>query len=96
MADVVVEQSHSLTPVEARSKIASFEEMMSKYGVKADWSGNKATLKGTGVSGSIDVDTRRVRVEVKLGMMAKVAGVDPVKLKSSIEKRLKSAFEGEG
>ena len=94
MADVVVEQAHNLAPAEAKTKIADFEDMMKKYGVKANWSGNTAKLKGTGVSGSIDVTSSSVKVVVKLGMMAKAVGVDPVKLKSSITKRLAAAFEG--
>jgi putative polyhydroxyalkanoate system protein len=94
MADVVVKQPHSLSIEEAKSKMANFEEMMGKYGVKADWSGAKAKLKGTGVSGDIDLSGNMVAVTLKLGMMARAAGVDPSRLKASIEKRLKAAFEG--
>ncbi len=94
MADVVVNQSHNLSFDEAKAKIADFEDMMSKYGVKANWKGQTAKLKGLGVSGSIDVTDSNVKVLVKLGMMAKAAGVDAKRLKGSIEKRLKAAFEG--
>lgn len=94
MSDVIVEQKHSLSIEEAKQRIAGFEEMMSKYGVKADWKGASASLKGTGVSGGIDVTTTAVKVTVKLGLMAKAVGVDGTKLKGSIEKRLKAAFEG--
>jgi putative polyhydroxyalkanoate system protein len=94
MADVKVTQPHSVGAAEAKTRIGGFEEMMSKYGVKADWAGNAAKLKGMGVSGSIDVTDSLVTVVVKLGMMAKAAGVKPDKLKASIEKRLKAAFEG--
>ena len=92
MADVVVNQSHNLTPAAAKEKIASFEEMMKKYGVKAVWKGDSAKLKGTGVSGSIDVTSSNVKIFIKLGMMAKAVGVDPVRLKGSIERRLSTAF----
>ena len=94
MSDVVVTQAHNLPVDEARTKIGDFEEMMKKYGVKAEWKGSSATLKGTGVKGGIEVTSSQVKVVDKLGMMAKAVGVDPVRLKSSIEKRLKSAFEG--
>lgn len=94
MSDVIVEQKHTLSVEQAKAKIADFEQMMSKYGVKAEWKGPSATLKGPGVSGGIDVTTSNVKVVVKLGLMAKAVGVDPVKLKGSIEKRLKAAFEG--
>ena len=67
--------------------------MMGKYGVRAIWSGDKATLKGIGVSGGIEVSSSNVKVIVKLGMMAKAAGVDPARLEKSITKRLKAVFE---
>ncbi len=94
MADVRVSQAHAVSTTEAKQRIAEFEQMMSKYGVKADWNGNSAKLKGLGVSGSIDITDKAVDVVVKLGMMAKAAGVDADKLRGSITKRLKAAFEG--
>ena len=96
MADVVVTQPHNVSADEARRRIGAFEEMMGKYGVKANWSGSKAKLKGLGVSGGIDIAATAVTVTVKLGMMAKAAGVNPDKLRASITKRLKAAFEDEG
>ncbi|MCA9539315.1 MAG: polyhydroxyalkanoic acid system family protein [Myxococcales bacterium] len=93
MADVKVTESHALGAAEAIKRIASFEEMMAKYGVKSIWKGNSAKLDGTGVSGSIDVTDTAVSVVVKLGMLAKMAGIDPGKLEGPIRKRLKAAFE---
>ncbi len=92
MADVRVTQAHSLSPDEAIQRIGSFEEMMSKYGVKAKWKGHSAQLKGMGVSGSIDITNSAATVVVKLGMMARAAGVDPARLEGSIRKRLAAAF----
>ncbi len=92
MATVTVQQPHSMSTANAIAQISDFEEMMQKYGVKAQWSGAHADLKGMGVSGSIDVTDSEVVVVVKLGMMAKAVGVDPVRLKASIEKRLLAAF----
>jgi putative polyhydroxyalkanoate system protein len=94
MADVRVKQSHSLSRDDARQKMAGFEEMMKKYGVSAKWSGPHADLKGTGVKGSIDLSDRDVRVELKLGLLAKAAGIDPTRLEKSINRRLREAFEG--
>jgi putative polyhydroxyalkanoate system protein len=94
MSNIVVRQEHSLSPEEAKSKISSFEEMMGKYGVKAIWSDNHADLKGVGVSGSIDVSESEVVITIKLGMMAKAVGVDPDRLKASIEKRIGPALNG--
>jgi putative polyhydroxyalkanoate system protein len=95
MSEVRVSQPHDVSADEARSKIQSFESMLQKYGVSAAWSGDRATLKGTGVSGSIEVRPRSVEIVVKLGMMARAFGVDPVKLEASIKKRLHAAFTGE-
>ncbi len=94
MADVRVTQSHSLSRDEAKQQMAGFEEMMKKYGVSAKWSVGHADLKGTGVKGSIDVGDSKVQVELKLGMLAKAAGIDPARLEKSISRRLKEAFEG--
>ena len=92
MADVKVTESHSLAPDEAVSRLKDFEDMMNKYGVKANWKGTSAELKGTGVKGSIDVTGSSVTIVVKLGMLAKAAGVDADRLKGSIEKRVKAAL----
>lgn len=94
MSEVKVVESHGLGAAEARRRIASFEEMMAKYGVKADWSGNQATLKGMAAKGSIEVTDTAATVIVKLGMMAKAAGIDTKKLEGSIRKRLRAAFDG--
>ena len=93
MSEVRINQPHKVSPEEARVRVQSFEEMLSKYGVSAVWSGNQATLKGTGVSGSIAVQPTHVEIVVKLGMMARAIGVDPVRLEASIKKRLQAAFE---
>ncbi len=95
MSDVQVTQAHHLGAEEAKNRLQSFEGMVAKYGVKADWSGNKANLKGTGVSGDIAVSDTSVTVTIKLGMLARMAGVDAARLQESIEKRLSSAFEAE-
>ena len=58
MSEVRINQPHKVSPEEARVRVQSFEEMLRKYGVSAVWSGNQATLKGTGVSGSIAVRSR--------------------------------------
>tara|TARA_Y100001934_G_C12319117_1_gene759171 strand:+ start:1579 stop:1872 length:294 start_codon:yes stop_codon:yes gene_type:complete len=96
MADVVVRQAHSLSLTEAQERMGGFQEMMGKYGVTAQWQEAQANLKGMGVSGSIVIEATEVVVTVKLGMMAKAVGVDPIRLKASIEKRLKAAFVDEG
>ncbi len=92
MSTVKVTQPHSLSTAEAKGKLGSFEEMLGKYGVKLAWAGDRAEIKGVGVSGDVKVSADAVQVAVKLGMMAKAVGVDPAKLEKSIEKRLLAAL----
>ncbi|MFT5684499.1 MAG: putative polyhydroxyalkanoate system protein [Myxococcota bacterium] len=92
MSTINISQPHNLSIEEARAKLVGFEETMSKYGVSAKWDGAKATLKGMAVNGGIDVSGNTIDIVLKLGMMARAAGVDPTRLKASIEKRLQAAF----
>ncbi len=92
MADVVVNQSHSLSQDEAKNRLEAFEQLLAKYMVKPVWSGYSASLKGMGVSGSIEVTPDQVQIKIKLGFAAKAVGVDPTRLKGSIEKRLGPAL----
>ena len=92
MSAIVVKESHSLPVDEVKSRLGAFEQDISKYGMKFDWSGNEAKLKGVGASGDVKVTGSDVTITVKLGMMAKAAGINPDKLGKSIEKRLKSAL----
>ncbi len=92
MSTIEVKQNHSLTQEEAKSRLAGFEEQLAKYGAKLEWSGSTAELKGMGVSGDAAVTDEVVTVRVKLGILAKAAGVDPERLKGSLEKRLASAL----
>jgi putative polyhydroxyalkanoate system protein len=92
MADVVVRESHTLQPAEAAERMRGFEGSMRKYGVKAKWSGHKAALEGTGVAGRIEVSAADVTVTVRLGMLARVAGVDPKRLEVSIRRRIRAAL----
>ncbi|MCB9679984.1 MAG: polyhydroxyalkanoic acid system family protein [Alphaproteobacteria bacterium] len=94
MSSVRVRQPHTLSKSAAKDKLAGFEEMLKKYRVSLAWSGDKAAIKGIGVSGDVAVGDSAVDVEVKLGMLAKAAGIDAGRLQDSIAKRLKAAFEG--
>ena len=92
MSTIRVNESHSHDQDTAKSKVSVFEEMVSKFGVKVIWSGYTAEIKGMGISGGIDVTPSDVTVTLKLGMMAKAAGVKADKLEGSIRKRLLEAL----
>ncbi len=92
MSTIKVTQAHQLSIDDAKSALSGFEQDLKKYMVKLAWSGPNAELKGTGVSGDVKVTTADVTVTVKLGMLAKAAGVKADLLEKSIAKRLKSAL----
>jgi putative polyhydroxyalkanoate system protein len=94
MGDIRVEKSHQLSIEAAKKALEPFAaELESKYGLKLSWNGARAELKGTGASGTVDVSTSKVVVSVKLGMLAKAAGIKAEKVQSSIDKRLSAALE---
>ena len=92
MAEINVNVPHTLSADEAKNRASAFEEMMSKYGVKAKWKGHEAQIKGLGVSGTMSITGSNVQVKLKLGMMAKAAGVDAKRLQASIERRLREGL----
>ena len=95
MASIKVTEAHTLGREEARKRVAVFEDMLQKFGVRLSWSGDRASFKGIGVSGSIAVSDSDVSIEIKLGMMARAAGVDGNRLQGSVSRRLREAFDAE-
>lgn len=92
MSTVVVSHKHNLTPEEAKSRLGAFEaEVAEKYGMRVEWSGLNAALKGTGVSGDVKVTDHDVTITVKLGLLVR-AVVKPDKLEASLMKRMRAAF----
>jgi putative polyhydroxyalkanoate system protein len=95
MSTIKVEKTHQLPIDQAKVAIERFgEDMKAKYGMNLAWSGDVAKLDGKGASGDIKVASDRVTVTVKLGMLAKMAGIKPDKVEASIDKRLAAALEG--
>ena len=92
MAQVNVRVPHQKDPSSVRDQIGGFEDMLSKYAVKISWSGHRAELKNPAISGSIDIGADYIEVNIKLGMMAKMAGIDAARLEASIRKRLRAAL----
>ena len=91
MSTITVVEAHNKNADDIKAGLTQFEEMFAKYMVKMEWSGHKASLSGP-VSGSIDIRSTELEVKIKLGMMAKMAGIDPVRLEGSIRKRLRTAL----
>jgi putative polyhydroxyalkanoate system protein len=93
MAAVHVRQAHTMNKTDAKLKLLSFEQLLKNYRVSLTWNGFHAAISGVGVSGDVKVEDAAVEVNVSLGFLAKAAGVDPEKLRLSIAKRLKEAYE---
>ena len=92
MATVNVQEAHTHSLEEAVQRVKSFEEQLTKFMVQVEWSDSSATLKGP-VSGGIEVDDASVSITIKLGMMAKMAGIDAGRLEGSIRKRLRESLD---
>lgn len=92
MSTIVVRQDHAHTPADAKTRLGDFEQTLSRWGVKLAWRGDKAEIKGVGVSGEVVVASDSVSVTVKLGLLAKAAGIDPERLKRRIERDLDAAL----
>lgn len=92
MSTIQVTQKHALSVEDAKKALSAFEQDLKKYMVKLVWSGANAEIKGTGVSGDVRVTPSDVTVSLKLGMLAKAAGVKADLLEKSITKRLQAAF----
>ena len=96
MSKIVVREAHSLPIAEAKNRVGAFDDYLKKYGAKLDWkSETLADIKGMGISGDIKLGDDSVTVTIKLGMMAKAVGVDPVKLEGSVRRRLVKVMTGE-
>ena len=94
MSTISITEQHNLGQEVAKDKIGVFEEMVQKFGVKVIWSGFRAEIKGMGISGDIDVQADSIALKLKLGMMAKAAGVKADKLEGSIKRRIQEALNG--
>jgi len=96
MGTINIRQEHSLSVDEARSRLAAFESQMSQFGAKLVWKGARAEVSGLGVSGSAVITEGLVELTLKLGMLARAAGVDEDRLKGSIARRLEITLREEG
>ena len=88
MGTITIRQEHSLSVDEARSRLASFESQMKQFGATLVWKGARAEVSGLGVSGTAVITEGLVELTLKLGMLARAAGVDEDRLKGSIARRL--------
>ena len=84
---------HNLGQEVAKDKIGVFEEMVQKVGVKVIWSGFALKSRAWALV-AILMSSQMACLKLKLGMMAKAAGVKADKLEGSIERRIQEALNG--
>lgn len=95
MPDIRVVEPHQLTVAEAKQRLGGFEELLAKYRVRLDWSGDRGRLGGVpGVGGEVQVRPSEVEVLVTLSRMVTLMGLDPKKLEATIRRRLGEALRG--
>jgi hypothetical protein len=92
--EIRVVQPHALTAAEARRRLGGFEELLAKYRVRIDWSGDDGRLAGVpGVGGEVRVRSADVEVQVSVSRMVVLMGLDPQKLEATIRRRLAEALQ---
>lgn len=80
MADIDLKRVHNLGMKAARAKAdAMAEHLGRKFGLKGDWDGDVLRFERPGVSGSLAVTDKDIRLLVSLGFLLKA-------MKGSIEK----------
>lgn len=90
MADIEIKREHSLGVDGATERLRSIEpKLRDKFGVTLVWEGDRAQVKGKGVSGDVSVDAQSVGLSLKLGLMLK-----PLKgkIRESIERSVDKAL----
>lgn len=94
MPEIHIVEPHQLPVDEARQRLGGFGEILQKYGVRLDWKGSQAHLAGVpGVGGDVDVRPDAVEVRVKISRLITAMGLDPVRLESTIRKKLGEALK---
>lgn len=71
MAGFNVSRSYSMPRDEVREIAKDLaKQIESQYGVRARWSGDVVSMRGSGVDGTLEIEDDVVRVKVSLGLMA--------------------------
>jgi putative polyhydroxyalkanoate system protein len=88
MADIDIKRSHNLGLEAARAAADKMAEHLGKkFGLDGDWSGNTLNFQRPGVTGSLAIDDRDLRLVVNLGLLLKM-------MKPSIEAAVKQQLDG--
>ena len=87
MADIDIKRAHHLGLMAARAAADKMAEHLgSKFGLEGDWEGNTLAFERPGVSGTLAIDERDLRLVVNLGFLLKA-------MKPSIEKAVEQQLD---
>ena len=87
MADIDLKRAHSLGLEGARAAAEQMGTALGrKFDLKGTWSGNTLTFQRPGVSGTLDVSAKDVRLAVTLGFLLKA-------MKGSIERAVNEELD---
>lgn len=97
MPEIRVVEPHALPVDTVPGRLGAFDTLLGKYGVHLEWTGGVGKVRGVpGVGGQITVRPADVEVYVTLSRMITMLGLDPVRLESTIRKRLVEALSSGG
>jgi putative polyhydroxyalkanoate system protein len=91
MSDIKIERAHKLGKDEAKKRLLALEpKLKEKYGVSLDWQADgNAKVKGTGVSGNLELGADKLTLELKLGLLLKAMSG---KIRGALEHQLDKAL----
>ena len=91
MADIDIKRAHNLGLKAARASADKMAEHLGKkFGLQGDWSGNTLNFQRPGVTGSLAIDDRDLRLVVNLGLMLKMMRPS---IESAVTQQLDSLFK---
>jgi len=87
MADIDIKRAHNLGLKAARAAADKMADHLGKkFGLEGEWSGNTLNFQRPGVTGSLAIDDKDLRLLVSLGMLLKM-------MKPSIETAVKQQLD---
>jgi putative polyhydroxyalkanoate system protein len=88
MADIDLHRAHDLGLEKARAMAEKMAgDLGRKFGLQGDWDGNVLRFARPGLSGSLAVTAKDVRLSVTLGLLMKA-------MKASIERAVEQEIDG--
>jgi len=71
MAGFSVSRSYTMSKEAVREAAEELaREMKRQYGVRYSWQGDRATFRGSGVDGTLNIDDEVISLKVSLGFLA--------------------------